>query len=179
MITLKTPLDQKQLQKLKSNDFVYITGEIYTARDAAHKRLVADLKANRPLPFDLKDKILYYVGPSPTPSHLNFGSAGPTTASRMDPYTPLLLEHGIKAVIAKGYRSEEVRQAFFDHQAVYLLAIGGSGALLGNCVVESEVIAYDDLGTEAIQRLIVKDFPVIVAFDLAFNNAYDLKTTSQ
>ncbi len=179
MITLKTPLNQQQLKKLKANDFVYITGEIYTARDAAHKRLIADLKANKELPFDLKNKILYYVGPSPTPEHLRFGSAGPTTASRMDPYTPTLLEHGIKAIIAKGYRSEEVRQSFFDNQAVYLLAIGGAGALLGNCVIDSEVIAYDDLGTESIRRLVVKDFPVIVAFDLEFNNAYDLKTTSQ
>ncbi len=174
MIRLKTPLDNKQLSQLKANDFIYISGFIYTARDAAHKRLIDDIMHNRPLPFDLNNQILYYVGPSPTPAHLKFGSAGPTTASRMDPYTPTLLKHGIKAVIAKGYRSEEVRQSFYDHQAVYLLAIGGAGALLGNCVIDSKVIAYDDLGTEAIRRLEVVDFPVIVAYDLQNNDAYKI-----
>lgn len=174
MITLKTPLTNKQLKGLKANDFIYISGEIYTARDAAHKRLIDDIENNRPLPFDLQDKILYYVGPSPTPKHLRFGSAGPTTASRMDSFTPTLLKHGIKAIIGKGYRSPEVLESFYENQAVYLLAIGGAGALLGNCVMTSEVIAYPDLASEAIHRLVVKDFPVIVGYDLYKNDAYDL-----
>lgn len=172
---LTTPLTLEQLSLLKANDLVTLSGTIYTARDAAHKRLIQDIKDNTPLPFDLKNQILYYVGPSPTPPNQSFGSAGPTTASRMDPYTDILLQHGLKGVIAKGYRSEAVRQSFLDHQAVYLLAIGGAGALLGQCVVSSSVIAYDDLGAEAIHKLEVKDFPVIVAFDLYGHNAYEKK----
>ncbi len=175
MIRLKTPLTMKQLKGLKANDFVYISGEIFTARDAAHKRLIDDIENGRELPFDLQNAILYYVGPSPTPEHLKFGSAGPTTASRMDRFTPTILEHGVKAIIAKGYRSDAVLQSFYENQAVYLLAIGGAGALLGNCVLESEIIAYHDLASEAIHRLVVKDFPVIVGFDLDQNDAYKLK----
>ncbi len=172
MITLNTPLTDNQLTPLKANDFVHITGKIFTARDAAHKRLIQDLKDKKPLPFDLKNQILYYVGPSPTPPHLTFGSAGPTTASRMDPYTITLLDQGLKGVIAKGYRSSIVKQAFFDHQAIYFVAIGGAGALLGSCVVASKVIAYEDLGAEAIYELDVKDFPVIVCYDLHGHDAY-------
>lgn len=174
MIKIHTPLDHQQMQQLHANDFVHITGKIYTARDAAHKRLIADIQHGRALPFDLKDQILYYVGPSPTPPHLSFGSAGPTTASRMDPYTVTLLQLGIKGIIAKGYRSEEVKQAFLDHKAVYFVAIGGAGALLGSCVVSSKVIAYDDLGAEAIYELDVKDLPVIVCYDLHGHDAYAL-----
>jgi len=172
---LTTPLNKQQLSLLKANDLVSLTGTIYTARDAAHKRLIQDMKDKKPLPFEINNQIIYYVGPSPTPPLHTFGSAGPTTASRMDPYTPTLLEHGLKGVIAKGYRSQEVRQAFFEHQAVYLLAIGGAGALLGNCVISSEIIAYEDLGAEAIHKLEVKDFPLIVAYDVYGNNAYDKK----
>lgn len=172
---LTTPLTKQQLSSLKANDFVYLTGTIYTGRDAAHKRIIQDINDKKPLPFDVENQILYYVGPSPTPPHLTFGSAGPTTASRMDSYTPILLEHGLKGVIAKGYRSPEVRQSFLDHQAVYLLAIGGAGALLGSCVLSSEVVAYEDLGTEAIHKLEVKDFPVIVAYDIYGNNIYQKK----
>jgi fumarate hydratase subunit beta len=172
---LTTPLTQQQLASLKANDILSLSGTIYTARDAAHKRLIQDIKDNKALPFDLNNQIIYYVGPSPTPPNQTFGSAGPTTASRMDPYTLTLLEHGLKGVIAKGYRSPEVQQAFLDHQAVYLLAIGGAGALLGNCVVCSKIIAYEELGAEAIHKLEVKDFPVIVAYDIYGNNAYNKK----
>ena len=172
MIKLTTPLSHEQLEPLRASDFVHISGKIYTARDAAHKRLMQDLKNNKDLPFDLTDQILYYVGPSPTPPHLTFGSAGPTTANRMDPYTPTLLDKGLKGIIGKGYRSLEVQQSFFDHQAVYFVAIGGAGALLGSCVMASRIIAYEDLGAEAIYELDVKDFPVIVCYDLHKNDAY-------
>lgn len=172
---LTTPLTHQQLSLLKANDLISLTGTIYTARDAAHKRLIQDIKDNKALPFDIENQLLYYVGPSPTPPSKSFGSAGPTTASRMDPYTITLLEHGLKGVIAKGYRSQEVHQAFIKHQAVYLLAIGGAGALLGSCVQSSEVIAYADLGAEAIHKLEVKDFPLIVAYDIYGNNVYDKK----
>lgn len=175
LMKLTTPLTQHQLASLHANDLVYISGTIYTARDAAHKRLIDDINNHRPLPFDLNNQIIYYVGPTPTPPNRTFGSAGPTTAYRMDPFTLPLLEGGLKGVIAKGYRSDVVKQAFYDHQAVYFLAIGGAGALLGSCVVASKVIAYEDLKTEAIYELQVKDFPVIVAYDLYGKDAYNKK----
>lgn len=171
MITLTTPLDHKQLQALHAKDFILFSGELYTARDAAHARLMHDIE-NNSIPFNLQDAVIYYVGPSPTPPHLTFGSAGPTTSSRMDVYTPTLLQHGVKAIIGKGYRAPYVLEALQQHQAVYLLAIGGSGAFLGQCVQSSEVIAYADLGTEAIKRLIVKDMPLIVGFDTHGIDAY-------
>lgn len=171
MITLTTPLQQAQLQALKAKDFILFSGELYTARDAAHARLMHDI-AHNCVPFNLNGAVIYYVGPSPTPPHQAFGSAGPTTSSRMDIYTPTLLHHGVKVVIGKGYRSPTVLESLKSHQAVYLLAIGGSGAYLGQCVQSSEVIAYADLGTESIKRLIVKDMPLIVGFDTYGVDAY-------
>lgn len=171
MITLTTPLREDVLTSLHAKDFILFTGELYTARDAAHLRLMNDIEKGTP-PFNLKGAVIYYVGPSPTPPHLKFGSAGPTTSSRMDVYTPTLLQHGVKAIIGKGYRSRNVLDAFKHHQAVYLLAIGGSGAYLGQCVESSEVIAYDDLGAESIKRLVVKDLPLIVGYDTFGEDAY-------
>lgn len=171
MITLKTPLNDQDLDQLHAKDFILFSGELYTARDAAHQRLVKDIAAGTP-PFDLNGTVIYYVGPSPTPPHLKFGSAGPTTSSRMDVYTPTLLHHGVKAIIGKGYRSTEVLESFRDHHAVYLLAIGGSGAYLGQCVQSSEVIAYEDLGPESIKKLVVKDLPLIVGYDVYGQDAY-------
>jgi len=171
MKTLQTPLNDTQLKNLKAKDFILFSGVVYTARDAAHLRLMKDIE-NNTLPFDLNGSVIYYVGPSPTPPHLKFGSAGPTTSSRMDVYTPTLLNHGVKAIIGKGYRSLEVLESFKSHQAVYLLAIGGSGAYLGQCVESSEVIAYDDLGAESIKRLVVKDLPLIVGYDVYGEDAY-------
>jgi fumarate hydratase subunit beta len=171
MITITTPLQNDALKALHAKDFILFSGELYTARDAAHLRLVKDIENGTP-PFNLDGAVIYYVGPSPTPPHLKFGSAGPTTSSRMDVYTPTLLDHGVKAIIGKGYRSKEVLESFKDHQAVYLLAIGGSGAYLGQCVQSSEVIAYDDLGAESIKRLVVKDLPLIVGYDTYGEDAY-------
>ncbi len=172
MIKIQTPLDQNLINELQAGDLVFISGTMYTARDAAHKRMIDDLNTTGSLPFDITNQILYYVGPSPTPPRQTFGSAGPTTAGRMDAYTPTLLDLGLKMIIAKGYRNDAVKQSLLKNQAVYLVAIGGAGAMLGKCVKHSEVIAYEDLGPEAIYRLEVEDFPAIVCWDTQGNDAY-------
>lgn len=172
MIQITTPLNQSQINELQAGDLVFISGTVYTARDAAHKRMIDDLNTKGSLPFDINNQILYYVGPSPTPPGQNFGSAGPTTASRMDAYTPTLLDLGLKMIIAKGYRNDTVKQSLLKNQAVYLVAIGGAGAMLGKCVKSSEIIAYEELGPEAIYKLEVENFPAIVCWDTQGNDAY-------
>ena len=172
-INLQTPLTEDKVCELKAGDFVYITGTIYTARDAAHKRMDEALKEGKELPIDMKDNIIYYMGPSPAREGRTIGSAGPTTASRMDKYAPKLLDMGLKGMIGKGKRSPEVIDAIIRNKCVYFAAIGGAGALLSKCIKESEVVAYDDLGTEAIRKLKVENFPVIVVIDKDGNNLYE------
>ena len=160
-------------ESLNAGDYVYITGTIYTARDAAHKRLYeAQLKGEK-LPIDLEDNIIYYLGPTPAKPGQVIGSAGPTTASRMDKYTPLLLDQGQTGMIGKGKRSPEVIESMKKNKAVYFAAIGGAGALLSKCIKKSEIVAYEDLGTEAIRKLEVADLPVIVVIDSKGNNMYE------
>ena len=157
---IKAPLEKEIVKTLRAGDYVYITGTIYTARDAAHKRMDETLREGKELPVPLKDEIVYYMGPSPARDGRVIGSAGPTTASRMDKYTPKLLDLGLGGMIGKGKRSKEVIDAIIRNQSVYFAAVGGAGALLSKCIQESEVVAYDDLGTEAIRRLTVKIFPL-------------------
>lgn len=170
---IKAPLEKEIVKTLRAGDYVYITGRIYTARDAAHKRMDETLREGKELPVPLKDEIVYYMGPSPAREGRVIGSAGPTTASRMDKYTPKLLDLGLGGMIGKGKRSKEVIDAIIRNQSVYFAAVGGAGALLSKCIQESEVVAYDDLGTEAIRRLTVKNFPVIVVIDCEGNNLYE------
>lgn len=170
---IKAPLEKEIVKTLRAGDYVYITGTIYTARDAAHKRMDETLREEKELPVPLKDEIVYYMGPSPAREGRVIGSAGPTTASRMDKYTPKLLDLGLGGMIGKGKRSKEVIDAIIRNQSVYFAAVGGAGALLSKCIQESEVVAYDDLGTEAIRRLTVKNFPVIVVIDCEGNNLYE------
>ena len=170
---IKAPLEKEIVKPLRAGDYVYITGTIYTARDAAHKRMDETLREGKELPVPLKDEIVYYMGPSPAREGRVIGSAGPTTASRMDKYTPKLLDLGLGGMIGKGKRSKEVIDAIIRNQSVYFAAVGGAGALLSKCIQESEVVAYDDLGTEAIRRLTVKNFPVIVVIDCEGNNLYE------
>ncbi len=157
--------NKEETESLRAGDYVYITGIIYTARDAAHKRLYEALNEGREVPMPLENQVIYYLGPSPAREGRPIGSAGPTTSSRMDKYTPLLLDKGIKGMIGKGKRSEEVRESIVRNKAVYFAAVGGAGALLSKAIKKSEVIAYDDLGTEAIRRLEVENLPVIVVCD--------------
>ena len=170
---ISVPIDKEEISKLHAGDYVYITGTIYTARDAAHKRMIEALDRNENLPIDIKDATIYYMGPSPARDGRPIGSAGPTTASRMDKYAPTLLDLGLCGMIGKGKRSQEVSNAIVRNGAVYFAAVGGAGALLSKSIVSSEVIAYDDLGTEAIRKLAVKDFPVIVVIDKDGNNLYE------
>ena len=170
---IKAPLEKEIVKTLRAGDYVYITGTIYTARDATHKRMDETLREGKELPVPLKDGIVYYMGPSPAREGRVIGSAGPTTASRMDKYTPKLLDLGLSGMIGKGKRSKEVIDAIIRNQSVYFAAVGGAGALLSKCIQESEVVAYDDLGTEAIRRLTVKNFPVIVVIDCEGNNLYE------
>lgn len=181
---IKVPFSKEELVKLKAGDYVYITGTIYSARDAAHKRMYdtlveAETKAGKALatkdvlPLDLTDNVIYYLGPTPAKEGQVIGSAGPTTSSRMDKYTPLLLDRGLNGMIGKGKRSKEVIDAIVRNKAIYFAAVGGAGALLSKCIKESEVIAYDDLGTEAIRKMRVEDFPVIVVIDSEGNNLYE------
>ena len=172
-ISIHTPLTKEKTRTLSAGDVVAISGTIYSARDAAHKRMTEALERGEKLPIPLEDTVLYYLGPSPARPGRPIGSAGPTTASRMDKYTPRLLDLGVTGMIAKGRRSEEVRQAICRNEAVYFAAVGGAGALLSKCIEASEVVAYDDLGTEAIRRLTVKDLPVIVVIDSRGNNLYE------
>lgn len=170
---INAPLSKETITQLKAGDFVYITGYIYTARDAAHKRLYEFIQSNKIIPFDLTNNIIYYLGPTPARENQVIGSAGPTTSSRMDKYTPMLLKLGLKGMIGKGKRSEDVKTAIKNNEAVYFAAIGGAGALLSKAIKSSEVIAYDDLGTEAIRRLYVEDFPAIVVIDSCGNDLYE------
>ncbi|MDD3206429.1 MAG: Fe-S-containing hydro-lyase [Lachnospiraceae bacterium] len=170
---IKAPISDQDAKELRAGDYVYISGILYTARDAAHKRIYETLQKEQELPIELKNNIIYYMGPSPAREGRPIGSAGPTTASRMDKYAPRLLDLGLKGMIGKGKRSEEVQKAIIRNGAVYFAAVGGAGALLSKSIVESEVVAYDDLGTEAIRKLTVKDFPVIVVIDSEGNNLYE------
>ena len=171
---INTPLDNKTAKTLKAGDYVYITGTIYTARDAAHKRMDETLNRNESLPIDVNGNIIYYMGPSPAREGRPIGSAGPTTATRMDKYAPRLLDMGLIGMIGKGKRQKPVVDARIRNGAVYFAAVGGAGALLAQRIVKSEVVAYDDLGTEAIRKLEVKDFPVIVVIDSDGNNLYEI-----
>lgn len=162
----------KELKDLRCGDEVLLNGILYTARDAAHKRLSELLRNDLPLPFTLKDNFLYYSGPTPAPPSSIIGSCGPTTSKRMDIFTPLLLKHGIKGVIGKGPRQSEAFEAFAKNQAVYFHAYGGCGALYNKSVIDCNLVAFEELGTEAIYKLTVKDFPVLVAFDLHGNNIF-------
>lgn len=170
---INAPIDNEIVNSLKAGDCVYITGTIYTARDAAHKRMYEAIKNGENIPFELKNNIIYYLGPSPAREGQVVGSAGPTTSSRMDKYTPLLLEHGLKGMIGKGKRSDNVIESMHKNNAVYFAAIGGAGALLSKCIKKAEVIAYDDLGTEAIRKLEVENLPAIVVIDNKKNNMYE------
>ena len=172
-IRVTTPMTREQARTLKSGDSVLLSGVIYTARDAAHKRLCELVEQGKELPLDVKDSVIYFVGPTPARPGEAIGSAGPTTAYRMDAYSPTMIEQGQTGMIGKGKRSEEVIAAMKKHGAVYFGAIGGCGALLSKCIKKAEVIAYDDLGAEAIRRLEVEDFPVIVIIDSEGNNLYE------
>ena len=173
---INTPLKKDKLVTLQAGDCVYITGKIYSARDAAHKRMLEAVMTGEDLPFSIKDNIIYYMGPSPAQSGQVIGSAGPTTASRMDKYTPRLLDMGLSGMIGKGTRGREVIDSMIKNKVVYFAATGGAGALLSKCIKESKVIVYDDLGTEAIHELYVEDFPVIVAIDSKGNNLYEMNS---
>ncbi|WKY46760.1 Fe-S-containing hydro-lyase [Eubacteriaceae bacterium ES3] len=173
IIQIKTPITQEVRNKLKAGDHVRISGVIYTARDAAHKRMIENLEKGISLPVDLKDQLIYYVGPCPAKPGEIIGSAGPTTSGRMDLFTPELLEHGLGVMMGKGNRSERVINAMISHHAVYLGCVGGAGALFQSLIKSSEVLAYEDLGTEAIRKLVVEDFPAIVVIDAQGNNLYE------
>ena len=165
-LILKTPLTDDDVVRLRTGDRVLINGVIYTARDAAHKRMIELLDSGKELPFDVSGQIIYYAGPAPAKPGAVIGSCGPTTSYRMDPYTPRLIQLGLKGMIGKGTRSDGVKKAIMDNKCVYFAAIGGLGALLAKTIKEAEIIAYPDLGTEAVRRLVVKDFPAIVAIDV-------------
>ena len=171
--TIQAPFTKETAESLKAGDYVYIDGIIYTARDAAHKRMIETLDVGKELPVEIKDTVIYYMGPSPAREGRVIGSAGPTTSSRMDKYTPRLLDLGMGAMIGKGKRSKEVTEAIVRNKAVYFAAVGGAGAILSKCIKESRVISYDDLGTEAIRELRVEHFPVIVVIDSKGNNLYE------
>lgn len=168
------PLTKENTKDLMAGDYVYLSGIIYTARDAAHKRMDETLDRKEDLPINMEGNTIYYMGPSPAREGRPIGSAGPTTASRMDKYAPRLLDLGLMGMIGKGRRSEAVKEAIIRNNAVYFAAVGGAGALLSKAIVSSKVVAYDDLGTEAIRELEVKDFPVIVVIDRNGNNLYDI-----
>ncbi len=171
---ITTPLTTQKVEELQAGDYVYITGTIYTARDAAHQRMYDTILQGDGIPIDLQDNIIYYLGPTPEREGQVIGSAGPTTSSRMDKYTPMLLDRGLKGMIGKGKRNKEVIESMIKNKAVYFAAVGGAGALLSKKIKESKVIAYDDLGTEAIRELQVVEFPVIVVIDAKGNNLYEI-----
>jgi hydro-lyases, Fe-S type, tartrate/fumarate subfamily, beta region len=171
---ITTPLITEKVEELQAGDYVYITGIIYTARDAAHKRMYDTMKEGNEIPFNLRDNIIYYLGPTPEREGQVIGSAGPTTSSRMDKYTPLLLDNGLKGMIGKGKRNKDVIDSMIKNKSVYFAAVGGAGALLSKRIKASKVIAYDDLGTEAIRELYVENFPVIVVIDSKGNNLYEI-----
>ncbi|MCI5595960.1 MAG: Fe-S-containing hydro-lyase [Lachnospiraceae bacterium] len=170
---INAPFSGEIVKDLKAGDFVYISGTIYTARDAAHKRMFESMEKGETLPIDLNNNVIYYLGPSPARPGNVIGSAGPTTSSRMDKYTPKMLDAGLKGMIGKGKRSVEVIESVKKNGAVYMAAIGGAGALLSKCIKKAEVVAYDDLGTEAIRKLQVEELPVVVVIDKDGNNLYE------
>lgn len=170
---ITAPIKKEEIASLQTGDFVFITGTIYTARDAAHKRMYETLRKGENLPIEMQDNIIYYMGPSPAREGKPIGSAGPTTSGRMDKYTPELLDMGLCGMIGKGKRSAAVMEAIKRNGAVYFAAVGGAGALLSRSIISSEVVAYEDLGTEAIRKLEVRDFPVIVVADAQGNNLYE------
>ena len=170
---ITVPMTEEEARALKAGDSVLISGTVYTARDAAHKRMDETIKRGEKLPFDVKDNVIYYMGPSPAREGRPIGSAGPTTASRMDKYAPDLLDLGLKGMIGKGKRSQAVIDGIVRNGAVYFAAVGGAGAILSKCIKKSTVIAYDDLGTEAIRELEVENLPVIVVIDSEGNNLYE------
>ena len=170
---IKAPMDKETVESLRAGDYVKITGTIYTARDAAHKRLYEALEKGEKLPIDIEGTTIYYMGPSPAREGRPIGSAGPTTASRMDKYAPKLLDLGMVGMIGKGKRSQEVLDAIVRNGGVYFAAVGGAGAIISKTIKESEIVAYEDLGTEAIRKLTVEDFPVIVVVDSKGNNLYE------
>ena len=172
MKKLQAPLSEADVRALKAGDEVAVSGVVYTARDMAHKRLCEAIDAGQKLPFELEGAVIYFVGPSPSRPGKVIGAAGPTTSSRMDAFSPKLIARGLRAMIGKGYRGGEVRDALKKYGAVHLSAIGGAGALLSRYIVSAEVIAYDDLGTEAVRKLEVVDFPAIVAYDCYGNSVY-------
>ena len=172
---ITVPVAKEEIQDLRAGDYVYLTGVIYTARDAAHKRMDEVLSEGKELPLDIKNQMIYYMGPSPAREGRPIGSAGPTTASRMDKYAPRLLDLGLGGMIGKGKRSQAVRDAIVRNKAVYFAAVGGLGALIAQTIIKSEVLAYDDLGTEAIHRFWIEDFPVVVAIDAYGNNLYQIE----
>jgi fumarate hydratase subunit beta len=172
-VNLTTPLTDQVIERLHAGDKVSISGVIYVGRDAAHKRMVAALEAGEPLPFDPQGQIIYYMGPAPAKPGDPIGSAGPTTSYRMDPYAPRMMEAGLKGMIGKGNRSKPVREAMQKHKAIYMAAIGGAGALIAKSIKKAEVIAYDDLGAEALRRLEVEAFPAIVVNDIYGGDAYE------
>lgn len=171
---VNVPLSKEDAASLRTGDYVYLTGTVYTARDAAHKRMDEALAKGEKLPLDVEGNVIYYMGPSPAREGKPIGSAGPTTAGRMDPYAPKLLDLGLRGMIGKGRRTKEVSDAIIRNKAVYFAAVGGAGALLSQCIKSSEVIAYDDLGAEAIRKLYVENFPVIVVIDSEGTNLYDI-----
>ena len=169
---VRLPLDDETAASLRAGEAVLLSGVLYTARDAAHQRLVKAVEAGEPLPFDLRGQAIYYCGPAPTPPGRPIGSAGPTTSSRLDPFTPLLYSLGLKATIGKGERAATVREACRKYGCVYLVAVGGAGALLADRVTAAEVIAYPELGPEAVRRLVVEGFPALVAYDAEGNSIF-------
>ncbi|NDV59668.1 Fe-S-containing hydro-lyase [Bacteroides sp. 519] len=169
---ITTPFTDEIIRSLKAGDLVYISGVVYTARDAAHKRMCEYLDEGRPMPFDFTGAAIYYAGPCPPKPGKPIGSVGPTTSGRMDLYAPRLMEEGLKVMIGKGFRSPEVVNSIVKHNGIYFAAIGGAAALMGKCVESAEVIAYDELGTEAVRRLVVNELPVIVAVDSQGRDAY-------
>ena len=174
MIEIRTPLTEEKIKSLKAGDQVLLTGSIYTARDAAHKRLVDLINENKKLPFELKNNIIYFVGPTPAKPGENFGSAGPTTSGRMDKYSPILLDLGLKGMIGKGYRNKEVKKSIIKNKAIYFGAIGGTGAAISKCIKKSEIIAFDDLGPEAIRKLEVEKMLLTVIIDKDGNDLYEI-----
>lgn len=175
---ITVPFDKETAKSLKAGDYVYLTGVIYTARDAAHKRMDESLNNGDKLPIDIDGNVIYYMGPSPAREGRPIGSAGPTTATRMDKYTPRLLDMGLTGMIGKGKRQPKVKEAIVRNKAVYFAAVGGAGALLSQRILKSDVVAYDDLGTEAIRRLEVENFPVIVVIDSEGNDLYERVTAN-
>jgi fumarate hydratase subunit beta len=172
IIKLTVPAEQQALETLRAGDVVHLSGTVLTGRDAAHKRMIQLLEQGRPLPFEIHNQAIYYTGPCPAPPGRIIGSCGPTSSSRMDPYTPRLLDLGLKIIIGKGQRNSEVVAAVRRNKAVYLAAIGGAGALIAKCVRQSEIIAFDDLGPEAVYRMEMENFPLIVAIDPLGNNLF-------